>query len=105
MSQTEELSYIFSQLVSLGKMLTAEAGYICSVNLDLVERRLEIRVAARTSGKKASGIVTFRSSVRPVGKSPYSTTIPVNVAEALGVRNGDKMRWLPLDGAMYVTKA
>ncbi|MEM2904636.1 MAG: AbrB/MazE/SpoVT family DNA-binding domain-containing protein [Candidatus Bathyarchaeia archaeon] len=104
MSQTEELSYIFNRLVSLGKILMAEAGYVCSVNLDLVAKQVAIRVEGKTTAKKPPGVVTFTSSVRPVGRSPYSTTIPMNVAEALSLKTGDRLRWLPIDGAMYVTK-
>ncbi len=104
MSQTEELGYIFNRLVSLGKVLMAEGGYVCSVNLDLLEKQLVMKVAARAAGKRPAGVATFTSSVRPVGRSPYSTTIPVNLAQALGLKTGDKLRWVPLDGAMYVTK-
>jgi len=103
--EIEELSSIFNQVISLARIMLGAKGYVFSVNLDLLERGLTFKVLNKKAGENPAKPAVFTTSVRPVGKSPYATTIPVEVAEALKLKPGDKVSWFPMNGGVYISKA
>jgi antitoxin component of MazEF toxin-antitoxin module len=107
MREVGELSSIFNQVLQLCRALLEDKGYVFSVNLDLLKRSLIIQVMekVREPHTGSAGFSVFYTVVRPVGNSPFATTIPEEIAEAMGLEPSDRISWLPIDSGAFITKA
>ncbi|MEM2925924.1 MAG: hypothetical protein QW220_02970 [Candidatus Bathyarchaeia archaeon] len=107
MSEIGELSSIFNRVVLLARALLEERGYVFSVNLDLLKRSLAIQVMEKvTESKGSSGTFpVFYTLTRPIGNSPFATTVPEEIARAMGLKPGDRISWLAIDSGAFIIKA
>lgn len=94
------LVWSLADVQSLLLRLSEASRAIVEIQVDHASKSLRLRVLSGSSPARLDG--SRLTSVRQTGRSPFGTSIPVGVADLMGLTREDLLYWVPFSAGAVV---